>query len=147
MMNKVPPSMTWTIKNLVDVVTARRHALKTALSMGFPAPEATKIAVVISELGRNIILYAQEGMIVMTPAVDDDEPYIRIIAEDQGPGIEDVERVLAGGYTTSGGLGRGVSGSKRLMDEFEIETELGQGTRISAVKWLRRRRSGGRARA
>ncbi|MBN1487620.1 MAG: anti-sigma regulatory factor [Anaerolineae bacterium] len=132
-------SRTWSIEGMVDVVTARRCGLKTALSLGFSTPEATKIAVVISELGRNILLYAERGLITVSPH-SDTLPYIEIIAQDHGPGIEDVERVLAGGYTTSGGLGKGVSGSRRLMDEFEIETAVGEGTKIRAVKRLYRRR-------
>jgi len=130
--------ITWAIKSLIDVVKARRQALKISLSMGFPAPEATKVAVVISELGRNMVLYAEEGVIIMTPS-SEDGGYIKVVAEDHGPGIEDVERVLSGGYTTSGGLGKGVSGSKRLMDEFEIQSIVGEGTKITALKRLRRR--------
>jgi serine/threonine-protein kinase RsbT len=94
-----------------------------------------KVAVVISELGRNIELYAGEGVITVT-AYDD---HIVIVAEDEGPGIPDVDRVLAGGYTTSRGMGLGVSGSKRLMDDFEVHSVVGQGTTIKAVKWLRQR--------
>jgi serine/threonine-protein kinase RsbT len=108
-----------------------------ALAMGFPVPEATKIAVVISELGRNIVLYAETGTVTLIAYNAQNERYFKIIAQDQGPGIEDVDRVLAGGYTTSKGLGVGISGSKRLMDEFEIQTMVGAGTMIKAVKWLR----------
>jgi serine/threonine-protein kinase RsbT len=123
------------ISGALDVVTARRRGLNMALAMGFPIPEATKIAVVISELGRNIVLYAKKGTITL--AAHAREKHFKIIAQDKGPGIEDLDRVLAGGYTTSKGLGVGVSGSKRLMDEFEIQTMVGTGTMITAVKWLR----------
>jgi serine/threonine-protein kinase RsbT len=85
-----------------------------------------------------MVLYAGEGVITMTPS-SEDGGYIKVVAEDQGPGIEDVERVLSGGYTTSGGLGKGVSGSRRLMDEFEIQSVVGEGTKITALKRLRRR--------
>jgi serine/threonine-protein kinase RsbT len=121
------------IKGVVDVVRARRSGLNIALKMGFHQAEANKVAVVISELGRNIEQYAGEGFITVT--VYDDR--IQIVAEDQGPGIPDVDRVLAGGYTTSQGMGLGVSGSQRLMDEFEIHSVVGQGTMIKAAKWLR----------
>lgn len=124
------------INTLMDVVTARRRGLNMALTMGFPLPDATKIAVVISELGRNIILYAEKGTITLIAFVNKEKCF-RIIAQDEGPGIEDVDLVLAGGYTTSKGLGVGLSGSKRLMDEFEIETMVGAGTMIKATKWLR----------
>jgi serine/threonine-protein kinase RsbT len=121
------------IRSVVDVVRARRSGLNIALKMGFHQAEANKVAVVISELGRNIEQYAGEGFI--TVAVHDD--HIQVVAEDRGPGIADVDRVLAGGYTTSQGMGLGVSGSKRLMDEFEIRSAVGQGTTIRAAKWLR----------
>jgi len=109
------------INSLLDVVTARRRGLEMALALGFPVPEATKIAVVISELGRNIILYAERGTITLI-AYAGEERHIKIIAQDQGPGIEDVDLVLAGGYSTSKGLGLGLSGSKRLVDKFEIQS-------------------------
>jgi len=123
----------FSIKNVVDVVRARRSGLGIALEMGFHQAEANRVAVVISELGRNIELYAGEGTITVTMH----DGYIEVVAEDQGPGIPDVDRVLAGGYTTSQGMGLGVSGSKRLMDEFEIRSAVGEGTTVRAVKWLR----------
>ncbi len=124
------------INNIMDVVYARRRGLEMALALGFPQPEATKIAVVISELGRNMILYAKGGIITLI-AYMADRKGIKVIAQDQGPGIKDLELVMAGGHSTSKGLGLGVSGSKRLMDEFEINTIIGGGTQITAAKWLR----------
>jgi serine/threonine-protein kinase RsbT len=124
------------INSLVDVVRARRRGLEMAQAIGFPLAEATKIAVVISELGRNIERYVGQGSITVTAHVED-EKYILVIAQDRGPGIPDVERALAGGYSTSGGLGLGLSGSKRLMDKFDIQSIAGVGTTIKAVKWLR----------
>jgi serine/threonine-protein kinase RsbT len=123
------------ISSLVDVVRARRRGLEIALEMGFPQAEATKIAVVISELGRNIERYAKNGSITIT--TNHEDRCILILAQDWGPGIPDVERVLAGGYSTSQGLGLGISGSKRLMDKFEIKSVVGVGTTIKAIKWLR----------
>jgi serine/threonine-protein kinase RsbT len=124
------------INTLMDVVTARRRGLNMALALGFPLPDATKIAVVISELGRNIILYAEKGTITLI-AYAKKEKCFKIIAQDEGPGIEDVELVLQGGYSTSKGLGVGLSGSKKSMDEFEIQSVVGAGTMIKATKWLR----------
>jgi serine/threonine-protein kinase RsbT len=124
------------INSLVDVVRARRRGLEMAQEMGFPLAEATKIAVVISELGRNIERYVGQGSITVTAHVGE-EKYILILAQDRGPGILDVDRVLAGGYSTSGGLGLGVSGSKRLMDKFDIQSIAGVGTIIKAIKLLR----------
>jgi serine/threonine-protein kinase RsbT len=109
--------------------------LEVALEMGFPRAEATKIAVVISELGRNIERYAKNGSITVT--ANHEERSIEITAQDWGPGIADVDRVLKGGYSTSGGLGLGVSGSKRLMDTFDVRSVVGVGTTIKTSKRLR----------
>jgi serine/threonine-protein kinase RsbT len=124
------------INGLMDVVEARRRGLDMALAMGFPLPEATKVAVVISELGRNIILYAGQGTMTLIPHMGEDK-HFKIVAHDQGPGIEDVERVLEGGYSTSKGLGLGLSGSKRLVDDFDVQSVIGAGTMITAIKRLR----------
>jgi serine/threonine-protein kinase RsbT len=124
------------INSLVDVVRARRRGLEMAQALGFPLAEATKIAVVISELGRNIERYVGQGSITVTAHSEDDK-YILIVAQDNGAGIPDVDRVMAGGYSTSGGLGLGLSGSKRLMDKFDISSIAGVGTTIKTVKWLR----------
>jgi len=124
------------INSLVDVVRARRRGLEIAQEMGFPLAEATKIAVVISELGRNIERYAGQGAITVTAHLGR-EKYIMVVAQDQGAGISDVDRVMAGGYSTSGGLGLGVSGSKRLVDKFDIQSIAGVGTTIKAIKLLR----------
>jgi len=123
------------INNLINVVTSRRQALEMATKLGFGLPDATKIAVVVSELARNITLYTQGGAITLIPH-NGQRKGIKVIAQDKGPGIEDVERVLQGGYTTSRGLGMGISGSKKIMDEFEIQTVAGAGTTIKAAKWL-----------
>ena len=123
------------IRALVDVVIARRKAMNMAASLGFVVPEATKVAVVVSELARNIINYAGTGFVSLT-ALTEGKKGIEIVAEDQGPGIDSLARVLKGGYTTSKGMGVGLSGSKRMMDEFEVRTKLGQGTVITAAKWL-----------
>ena len=123
------------VKNLINVVSTRRHGLEMALTVGFSRPDATKIAVVISELARNITLYTEGGTITLIPHTSNRRG-LKVIAQDQGPGIENVDQVLAGGYTTSNGLGMGVSGSKNIMDEFEIQSVLGAGTTIKAAKWL-----------
>lgn len=125
------------IDDAIDVMTARRGGMEAAQTIGFSQADATKIAVVISELGRNIINYAGNGAItVVAHEGVTGRTYIKIIAEDEGPGIANLDGALAGGQSTSGGLGLGLSGSKRMMDEFEIETAVGQGTVVRAVKWL-----------
>ncbi len=127
------------ITSLSDVVEARRYGLNAALKLGFHQAEATKVAVVISELARNIERYVGLGTITVSTEGGPDA-CIQIVAEDKGPGIKDLDRVLAGGYTSSRGLGLGLSGSKRLMDEFEIKSAVGEGTTVRAVKWLRPRK-------
>lgn len=134
-----PTQSVFAIRELADVVAARRSGLEAALALGFHQAEATKIAVVISELARNIERYAGTGTITLIVQAGPDG-YVKIVAEDHGPGIPDVARVLAGGYTTSKGLGLGLSGSKRLMDEFDIQSTVGMGTRVTAVKWLQNKR-------
>ena len=124
------------IATVMDVVKARRQGMDMALAIGFPRPEATKIAVVISELGRNIVLYTQGGMINLIPYTGA-KAGVKIIAQDRGPGIENVDAALSGGYTTSKGLGLGLSGSKNIMDEFDVQSIAGVGTKITGVKWLR----------
>jgi serine/threonine-protein kinase RsbT len=124
------------IRDMVEVVKARRRGLELALEMGFVLPEATKIAVVISELARNIINYAGQGTITLI-IYGPPERCFEIVARDRGPGIADVPRVLAGGYSTSGGLGKGISGSRRLMDVFVVNSRPGFGTTIKAVRNLR----------
>ena len=107
-----------------------------ALALGFRLADATRVAVVISELARNILLYANTGTITVSRC-GEGRVGIRVVAEDEGPGIEDVDRVLAGGYSTSRGLGVGLSGSKNLVDEFSIRSTVGKGTTVVAVRWLR----------
>jgi serine/threonine-protein kinase RsbT len=124
------------IGSFADVENAWRRGLEMALRMGFPEADANKIAVVISELGRNIEQYAGRGSITLTACAGEDTS-IQIVARDKGPGIPDVERVLAGGYSTSRGLGIGVSGSRQLMDEFAIQSVIGAGTTIKTTKLLR----------
>lgn len=126
------------IGRMSDVVRARRKALELALEVGFVRPEATKIAVVVSELGRNILNYAGKGTLVLV-AYSGSSPGVLVEAMDQGPGIADVEGVLSGAVSSSQGLGLGLSGSKEIMDEFKIRTSPGSGTKIRAAKWIDRR--------
>ncbi len=135
MATDVVTPLRFSINSVMDVVKARREGLDMALALGFSRPEATKIAVVISELGRNIVLYTQGGLINLIPYMGNKKG-IKIIAQDQGPGIENVDTVLAGGYTTSKGLGLGLSGSKNIMDEFDVQSIAGVGTKITGVKWV-----------
>lgn len=118
-----------------DIVVARQLGRTMALTAGFASPEPTLIATAISELARNIVLYARAGEIVLKVLESGGRRGIRIVAVDDGPGIVDVGRALQLGYSTSGGLGLGLAGVRRVMDEFDIHSELGVGTRVTVVKW------------
>ncbi len=127
--------MCFSISNAADVESAWQCGMAIALAMGFALADANKIAVATSELGQNIRRYAGQGSITLTAHLGKNK-YIEVVAQDQGPGIANIELVLAGGYSTSNGLGRGVSGARELMDEFELQSEAGEGTTIRAVKLL-----------
>ena len=118
-----------------DIVTARQQGRTLAASLGFSLTEATLVATVISELARNILMYAGSGTIVLQ-TIDDRTPRgILIVASDHGPGIADVRQALAGGYSTSGGLGLGLCGVRGLVDDFDIVSEVGAGTTVTLRKW------------
>lgn len=118
-----------------DIVTARRTGRVLASEAGFPSSDLTLIATAISELARNIVLYAEYGEVVIRLEEVSGRTGIVVVARDEGPGIPDVEHAMQDGYSTSGGLGLGLPGTKRLMDEFEIESEVGRGTVVTVKKW------------
>lgn len=123
------------IATLADIVIARQRGRKASEGCGFSGADCTIVATIVSELARNIILYAKKGEIIIVNTEHDGRSGITIIGRDAGPGITNVERALLGGYSTSGGLGLGLYGVKRISDEFEIETGAGQGTVVTAKKW------------
>lgn len=104
---------------------------------GFGLTDAALIATVISELARNVLLYAERGEIVLTLLDEGGQRGILIVATDDGPGIPDVARAMQDGYSTSGGLGLGLPGAKRVVDEFDIVSRVGHGTVVTAKKWKR----------
>ncbi|EMR04918.1 Serine/threonine-protein kinase rsbT [Bhargavaea cecembensis DSE10] len=120
-----------------DIVAARQLGRNEAKKVGFGTVDQARITTAISELARNIYLYAGAGKIEIERLNEDGLFGIAIIASDEGPGIPDVRKVMEDGYSTSGGLGAGMPGVKRLMDDFRVDTERGKGTKITAVKWLR----------
>jgi serine/threonine-protein kinase RsbT len=121
----------------VDLVVARRKGRALAEENGFSSNDATLVATAISELARNIVTYAGSGEILIGLVNGDDRPGIAVIARDRGPGIPDVKRAMHEGYSTSGGLGLGLPGVRRIMDEFEIVSGPGEGTTVTVVKWRR----------
>lgn len=120
-----------------DIVTARRRGRVLAEQSGFSSTEQVLITTAISELARNILLYARGGMIVLRRVDNHERSGIMVVAKDHGPGIQDVEKAMQPGYSTSSSLGLGLPGVKRLMDEMSIETRAGQGTTVTATKWRR----------
>jgi serine/threonine-protein kinase RsbT len=126
------------IKKELDIVGARQLGRELAKEIGFSTVDQARIATAISELARNIYLYANHGKLTFEVIEKNvNRTGLCLVAEDEGPGISDLSRVLEDGFTTSGGLGAGLPGVKRLMDEFEIHSEVGKGTKITAIKWLR----------
>ena len=126
------------VKTDLDIVSARLEGRSLARELGFGTIDQARIATAISELARNVVLYAPEGKVRVRAVVSDDGGRgIEVVCEDNGPGIVDVELVMQDGYSTSSGLGMGLPGTKRLMDEFEIETKLGVGTKVKVRKWLK----------
>ncbi len=103
--------------------------------MGFSSTDLTLIATAISELARNIVLYAKSGEIHLSSIEHGDKRGIAVVARDEGPGIPDIRRALQDGYSTSRSLGLGLPGVRRLMDEFEIVSEVNRGTRVTVKKW------------
>jgi len=134
-----------------DMVPARAQARALAVKLGFSRTDATLIATAISEIARNIVVHAGRGEITLRPEYERDRYGLVVVATDQGPGIPDVDAVLDHGYRSPTGLGLGLPGSRRLMDEFSIISEAGAGTTVVMKKWrvrdelekLRERRRGG----
>lgn len=120
-----------------DIVVARQRGHDLAVGAGFSATEATVMATAISEIARNIVRFARRGEITTTVLTEDGTTGIMVVAHDAGPGIADIDLALTEGHTTYGGLGLGLPGSRRLMDEFEITSEVGRGTTVSMTKWHR----------
>ena len=120
-----------------DIVTARQKGRELASRCGFPTTDLAVIATAISELARNIVRYALHGEIVLRLVGDHPKRGVEVVATDDGPGIPDLNRAMQDGYSTSGGLGLGLPGTRRLMDEFEITSDFGKGTRVTVRRWRR----------
>ena len=118
-----------------DIVLARQKGRAMAIELGFSSGDATLIATAISELARNILSYARRGEIALKIVHVSSRQGISIIASDSGPGIRDIRQAMRDGFSTSGSLGLGLPGVRRLMDEFEILSETGHGTIVTVKKW------------
>jgi serine/threonine-protein kinase RsbT len=121
----------------VDVLLARQQARRLSSGLRFTGGELTLIATAISEVARNIVAYAGTGEIVLQIVQRGQQRGLLVTARDKGPGIPDIEQAMQDGYSTSRGLGLGLPGSKRLMDDFRIVSEVGKGTEITMTKWER----------
>jgi serine/threonine-protein kinase RsbT len=118
-----------------DLVAARAEARALAIKLGFSRTDATLIATAISEVARNIVVHVGKGQIVMRPVYQGRRYGLVVVASDDGPGIRDIEAALAKGNTGRGGLGLGLPGARRLMDEFEVECGPERGTTVTMTKW------------
>jgi len=127
------------VKQEQDIVTARQTARAAASQLGFGAIDQSRIATAVSELTRNVIRYATNGAgdIVIREVSSERGVGLQIVVSDEGPGISDVNQVMQDGFTSGHGLGLGLSGTKRLMDEMDLQTEVGIGTVVTIVKWRR----------
>jgi len=124
------------ITSSADIVTARQRGRELAARIGFTGSDLTVIAAAISELARNIVEYAKSGEIVIAPANKGSRAGIQVVARDEGPGIPDVPRAVQAGYSTGSGLGLGLPGVRRLMDDFDIDSVVGRGTTVTTRKWI-----------
>lgn len=131
------PGKSIALKEDHDVAIARNEVRAMAAAIGFRIIDLTRLVTVASELARNIIKYAGSGQIILQPtSAADGRAGLRLIFEDTGPGISNLEQAMRDGFSTGRGLGKGLPGSRRLVDEFKIESEVGRGTRVTVVKWL-----------
>lgn len=124
------------IFGMEDIIESRHLGRVLAQRIGFSEGSATLVATVISELARNIVLYAHEGKIVLRAIQKGRRRGLLIVASDDGPGIENIQDALMSGYSSSGGLGLGLSGVRQIVDEFDIESRKGKGTKVTAALWL-----------
>ena len=124
------------INNDADIVAARQIGRRLATEAGFSGSELTLIATAISEIARNIVVYAGHGEMTMEVMDRDGRRGVQVVARDQGPGIPDVELAMRDGFSTGRSLGLGLPGARRLMDEFEIVSAPGKGTTVTMRKWV-----------
>jgi serine/threonine-protein kinase RsbT len=129
------PELVVAIKSVGDIVSARLQGRLLAATLGFSASDLTVIATAISEVARNIVEHAGRGEIRLARCQNGSAHGVRVVARDQGPGIPDVQKALLDGYSTRRGLGLGLPGARRLMDEFEIVSSVGRGTTVRMTKW------------
>lgn len=129
------PNCDMSIQSSQDVVLVRQAVRQFAVKLGFSLVDQTKIVTAASELARNTLDYGGGGTVKLEALQNGMRPGLRLVFEDSGPGIPDIELALKDGYTTGGGLGMGLGGAKRLVNEFHIVSRAGEGTSITIIKW------------
>jgi len=134
---KVTSTCEFPISNEDDVVIVRRKIRELAHHAGLDSFATVAVTTAASELARNVLVHARRGNAVIEEVENGSRHGLRLAFRDSGPGIPDIERVLVGGFSTARSLGLGLSGSKRLVDEFNIESKVGQGTVVTVTKWAR----------
>jgi serine/threonine-protein kinase RsbT len=120
-----------------DVVAARQKGREMAAHVGFSGSDLTIIATAISEIARNIVVYAKRGDVTLAPLTEGSRRGLLVVAQDTGPGIPNIEQAMRDGFSTGKSLGLGLPGARRLMDEFEISSQVGVGTTVTMRKWVR----------
>jgi serine/threonine-protein kinase RsbT len=123
------------LRSSEDIVLVRQAVRKKAVGLGFGLVDQTKVVTASSELARNMITYAGGGTVQLEVVQNDRRSGLRLVFEDQGPGITDIELAMKDGYTSGRGMGLGLGGAKRLSHEFEIVSKVGEGTRVSILRW------------
>ena len=123
------------LRNSSDIVIARQKVRQSSIGLRFSLVDQTKLVTAASELARNALDHGKGGEMTIEELANGSKVGIRLTFEDQGPGIPNIEQALTDGFTTGSGMGLGLGGSKRLVNEFSIESELGKGTRITVARW------------
>jgi serine/threonine-protein kinase RsbT len=123
------------IRQPEDVVVVRQLVRQKAVELGFNLVDQTKLVTAASELARNTLQYGGGGTLLLESLVEGFRRGLRLTFEDQGPGIADIEQAMRDGFSTAGGLGLGLSGARRLSSEFQIDSRVGEGTRVSITRW------------
>jgi serine/threonine-protein kinase RsbT len=131
----MPQNETMSIQSAADVVAVRQTVRQFSIAQGFSLVDQTKMVTAASELARNTLDYGGGGTVKVEALEQGSRRGVRLTFEDQGPGIPDLNLALKDGFTTGGGLGMGLGGAKRLVNEFEIDSRVGEGTRIVITRW------------
>ncbi len=128
---------TWVVRDQQQLIILRNEVKQRAAALGMNSVNQTKLMTAASELGRNLIRYGQGGVVALVELHQPGRIGIQLVFADEGPGIPDLEKAQRDGFTTGNGLGLGLPGTRRMMDEFAIESTVGYGTTVTVTKWQR----------